>query len=79
LKKVEQELNRLGIVDIWRRGSENNNNAWTEVSKRYVDSECQKMKANMRDKRLLALYSELKNSWEREITQKCAHLRKEEV
>jgi hypothetical protein len=63
LKKVEQELNRLGIVDIWRRGSENNNNnnnAWTEVSKRYVDSECQKMEANMRDKRLLALYSELK-------------------
>jgi hypothetical protein len=29
---------------------ENNNNAWREVSKRCVDTECQKMEANMREK-----------------------------
>jgi len=48
LKKVEQELNRLGMADVWRREGENNNNVWREVSKRCVDIERQKMEANMR-------------------------------
>jgi hypothetical protein len=41
LKKIEQELNRLGMGDIWRRGGENNNNAWREVSQRCADTEHQ--------------------------------------
>jgi hypothetical protein len=28
LKKVEQELNRQGMRDVWRRGGENDNNVW---------------------------------------------------
>jgi hypothetical protein len=52
--------------DVWRRGGENNNNVWKVVSKRCKDTERQKMEANMREKRTLALYNELKSSWERE-------------
>jgi hypothetical protein len=57
LKKLENELNRLGMGDIWRRGGENNNNVWKVVIKRCIDTECQKMEADMREKRSLALYS----------------------
>jgi hypothetical protein len=28
LKKLEQELNRPGMGDVWRRGGESNNNVW---------------------------------------------------
>jgi cell fate (sporulation/competence/biofilm development) regulator YmcA (YheA/YmcA/DUF963 family) len=63
LKKLEQELNSLGIGDVWRRGGENNNNVWKVVSKRYTGTECQKMETNVREKRSLALYNELKSSW----------------
>jgi hypothetical protein len=66
LKKLEQEINSLGMGDVWRRGGENNNNVWKVVSKRCTDTERQKMEANMREKRSLALYNELKSSWERE-------------
>jgi cell fate (sporulation/competence/biofilm development) regulator YmcA (YheA/YmcA/DUF963 family) len=44
LKKLEEELNRLGMGDVWRRGGENNNNVWKVVSKRCIDTEHQKMK-----------------------------------
>jgi hypothetical protein len=50
LKEVEQELNRLGKGDIWRRGGENSSNAWKEVSKRCVDIEHQEVEANVRCK-----------------------------
>jgi cell fate (sporulation/competence/biofilm development) regulator YmcA (YheA/YmcA/DUF963 family) len=63
LKKLEQELNSLGTGDVWRRGGENNNNVWKVVSKRCIDTERQKMETNMREKRSLALYNELKSSW----------------
>jgi hypothetical protein len=43
-----------------------NNNIWKVVSKRCIDTERQKMEANMREKRSLTLYNELKSSWERE-------------
>jgi cell fate (sporulation/competence/biofilm development) regulator YmcA (YheA/YmcA/DUF963 family) len=52
LKKLEQELNSLGMRDVWRRGGENNNNVWKVVSKRCIDTERQKMEANMREKDL---------------------------
>jgi hypothetical protein len=52
--------------DVWRRAGENNNNVWKVVSKRCIDTERQKMEANMREKRSLALYNELKSSSERE-------------
>jgi ribosomal protein L18E len=49
--------------DVWRRGGENNNNnIWKVVSKRCTDTERQKMEANMKKKRSLALYNELKSS-----------------
>jgi hypothetical protein len=50
--------------DVWRRGGENNNNVWKVVSKRRTDTERQRMEANMGEKRSLALYNELKSSWE---------------
>jgi hypothetical protein len=37
LNKVKQELERLGMVDIWINGEENNRNVWREVSKRCMD------------------------------------------
>jgi alcohol dehydrogenase YqhD (iron-dependent ADH family) len=52
LKKLEQELNRLDMRDVWRRGGENNNNVWKVVSKRCIDTERQKMEANVREKDL---------------------------
>jgi hypothetical protein len=52
--------------DVWRRGGKNNNNVWKVVSKRCINTEHQKMEANMRKKRSLALYNELKSSWEGE-------------
>jgi hypothetical protein len=62
LKKLDQELNRLGMGDVWRRGGENNKNVWRVVSKRLIDTERQKMEANMSGKRSLALYNEFKSS-----------------
>jgi hypothetical protein len=50
--KIEQELNSLGIGDVRRRGGENNNSVWKVVSKRCIDTERQKMEANMRGKNL---------------------------
>jgi hypothetical protein len=52
LKKLEQELNRLGMRDVLRSGGEKNNNVWKVVSKRCIDTERQKMEANMREKDL---------------------------
>jgi hypothetical protein len=66
LKKLEPVLNSLGMGDVWRRGGENNNNVWKVVSKRCIDTERLKVEANMREKRYLPLYNELKSSWERE-------------
>jgi hypothetical protein len=37
LNKIKQELERLGMGDIWKNGEENNRNIWRGVSKRYVD------------------------------------------
>jgi hypothetical protein len=51
-KKLEQELNRLGMGDVRRRGGDNNNNLWKVVSKRCVDTERQKMEANVTEKDL---------------------------
>jgi hypothetical protein len=56
LKRLEQELNSLGMGDVWRRGGENDNNVWKVVSKRWIDTERQKIEANMREKRSLDLY-----------------------
>jgi hypothetical protein len=36
--------------DVWRRGGENNKNVWKVVSKRCIDTERQKVEANMREK-----------------------------
>jgi hypothetical protein len=36
--------------DVWRRGRENNKNVWQVVSKRCIDTERQKMEANMEKK-----------------------------
>jgi hypothetical protein len=39
LNKIKQELERMGMGDIWINGEENNRNVWREVSKRCVDIE----------------------------------------
>jgi hypothetical protein len=33
----EEELNELGLRDVWREGGDNNNSVWREVSKMCVD------------------------------------------
>jgi hypothetical protein len=65
MRKLAEE-NRTGTKQPRRRGGEKNNNVWKVVNKRCIDNERQKMEANMREKRSLALYNELKSSWERE-------------
>jgi hypothetical protein len=65
LKKLEQELNSLGMGNVWRKEGENNNDVRKVVSKRCMDTELHKMEANMKEK-CLALYNELKSSWEME-------------
>jgi hypothetical protein len=47
-------------------GEGENNNIWKVVSKRCIDTQRQKMEANMREKGSLSLTNELKSSWERE-------------
>jgi hypothetical protein len=39
LNKIKQELEGLGMRDIWIMGEENNINVWREVSKRCMDIE----------------------------------------
>jgi hypothetical protein len=34
LNKIKQELESLGMGDIWKNGEENNRNVWREVSKK---------------------------------------------
>jgi DNA repair ATPase RecN len=51
LNKIKQELEGLGMGDIWINGEENNRNVWREVSKRCVDIERQNMEASMRENR----------------------------
>jgi hypothetical protein len=45
LNKINQELEGLGMGDIWINGEENNRNVWREVSKRCMDVEKQNMEA----------------------------------
>jgi hypothetical protein len=52
--------------DVRRRGGENNNNVWKVISKRCIDTERQKMEENVKEQRSVALYNELKSSWERQ-------------
>jgi hypothetical protein len=50
LNKIKQELEGLGMGDIWINGEDNNRNVWREVSKRCMDTERQNMEASMRKK-----------------------------
>jgi hypothetical protein len=65
--KIKQELENLGMGDIWINGEENNRNIWREESKRCMDTERQNMEASMREKRSLVFYNELKSSWEKNL------------
>jgi hypothetical protein len=67
LNKIKQELEGLGMGDIWIMGEENNRNIWREVSKRCMDIERQNMEASMTEKRSLVFYNELKNNWEKKL------------
>jgi hypothetical protein len=67
LNKIKQELERLGMGDMWEIREENNRNVWREVNKRCVDIERQIMEASMREKRSLSLYNELKSTWEKKL------------
>jgi hypothetical protein len=67
LNKIKQELERLGMGDVWRNGEENNRNVWIAVSRRCVDIERQNMETSMKDKRSLVFYNELKSSWEKKV------------
>jgi hypothetical protein len=40
------------VGDVLRREGENNNNVWKVISKRCIDTERQKMAANVREKYL---------------------------
>jgi hypothetical protein len=60
LNRIKQELEGLGMGDIWIMGEENNRNVWREGSKRCIDIERQNMEASMKEKRSLVFYNELK-------------------
>jgi hypothetical protein len=51
LNEIKQELEGLGMGDIWKKGEENNRNVWREVSKRCMDIERQNIEASMKEKR----------------------------
>jgi hypothetical protein len=67
LNKIKQELEVLGMGDIWIMGEENNRNVWREVSKRCMDTKRQNMEASMKEKRSLVFYNELKNNLEKKL------------
>jgi hypothetical protein len=67
LNKIKQELEGLGMGDIWTMGEENNRNVWRKVSKRCMDIERQNMEASMKEKRSLVFYNELKNNLEKKL------------
>jgi hypothetical protein len=66
-EKIKQELQKLGMGDIWKNREENNRNVWREVRKRCVDTERQKMEASVREKRPLVFYNDLKCNWEKKL------------
>jgi hypothetical protein len=59
--KTESRRTRYGK---YLKKGDNNNDVWREVS---VDFERQNIKENVREKRSLGLYNELRNNWEKEI------------
>jgi hypothetical protein len=67
LNKIKQELEGLGMGDIWINGEEYNRNVWREVSIRCMDIERQNMEASMKEKGSLVFYNELKNSLEKKL------------
>jgi hypothetical protein len=67
LNKIKQDLERLGMGDIWINGEKNNRTVWREVRKRCMDIERQNMGSSMREKRSLVFYNELKSSWEKKL------------
>jgi hypothetical protein len=64
---IKQELEGLGMGDIWINGEQNNRNVWREISRRCVGIERQNMEASMREKRSLVFYNESKSSWENKL------------
>jgi hypothetical protein len=48
LNKIKQELEGLGMGDIWIMEEENNRNVWRVVSKRCLDVQRQNMEASMK-------------------------------
>jgi DNA repair ATPase RecN len=80
LNKIKQELERLGMGDIWINGEENNRNVWREVSKRRVDIERQNMEASMWEKKdLWYITVNLRVVGKRNYTQRYVPKRLEEV
>jgi hypothetical protein len=53
MSEIEQELNGLGMGDIWRnRGDDDDDDdddVWREVSKRCVDTDWQKMEGSIKN------------------------------
>jgi hypothetical protein len=63
---IKRELEKLGVVYMWRRGRENDRNSWKMVSQRCVDIERQGMDTIMREKKSLILLNSLKRDWQKE-------------
>jgi hypothetical protein len=53
--KIKQELEGLGMGDIWIMGEENNRNMWREVNKRCMDIERQNMEESMKEKKIISI------------------------
>jgi hypothetical protein len=54
LNEIKQELEGLGMGDIWIMREENNRNVWREVSKRCIDIDRQNMEASMKEKKIIS-------------------------
>jgi hypothetical protein len=55
LNEIKQELEGLGMGDIWIMGEENNRNMWREVSKRCMDVDRQNMEASVKEKKIISI------------------------
>jgi hypothetical protein len=50
MSRVKQDLERLGMEDIWENGRNNYNNIWIRVSERCAGTERQNMDATMEER-----------------------------
>jgi hypothetical protein len=75
MSRINLELEKPCMRDIWEYGRNNNKKVWLKMKQRCVDTEEQVMEAMMRRRSSLTLHNSLRNKWEKEYTElhSCFH------